>query len=113
MVSIPKINISSNIKTIKKVAGTIPAEIKTTGKYYTSHAKDGWEIGTRLSKQKQLSKTQSFIAKIKGVFATTKIKQEHIPTILGGIGTVTPLPGGSIIGYGLGKVINKLIKVFR
>lgn len=116
MAKVPKVNfnsVTSNAYKVKKVASNITGEIKSTGHYYRGNFLYGWEAASRLSKIKKHNKLQSLICKLYGATSKTKIKNEHIPTILGGIGAVSPIPGGSILGYGIGKIVNKLIKYFK
>ncbi len=98
---------------IKSISSNITGDIKNTGKYYKGNFLYGWESASRLSRIKKYNSSKSFIYKIIGAISKTKVKNEHIPTILGGVGAISPLPGGTILGYGIGKVISKLIKSFK
>lgn len=113
MPTIPKINISGTVRKAKQVASNIPHEIKATGQYYGDNFKDGWNAGSRLSKIKNSNKVKTFITKMFGALSKTKVKQEHVPTILGSIGLFTPIPGASVFGYTVGVILNKLIKLFK
>lgn len=116
MVRVPKVSRNYLVPNLKKVtnsAKNIAGEIKGTGKYYKNNFQTGWQEGARLSKIKKHNQVRSCADKFVGGLSKTKVKQEHIPMILGGIGTVTPVPGGSILGYGLGKLITKLLKYIR
>ena len=116
MVSVSKISrnyVVPNLKKMTNSAKNIAGEIKGTSKYYKNNFKTGWQSGARLSKIKKHNQVRAYADKFIGGFSKTKVKQEHIPTILGGIGAVSPVPGGSIVGYGLGKLITKVLKVFK
>ena len=116
MSKIPKVNlnsVTSNAYKVKKVASNITGEIKSTGHYYRGNFLNGWESASRLSKIKKHNKLQSLVCKFWGGLSKTKVKNEHIPTNLGGIGAVSPIPGGSIVGYGLGKLISSIIKKIK
>ncbi len=116
MVSVSKISrnyVVPNLKKMTNSAKNIAGEIKGTGKYYKNNFKTGWQTGTRLSKIKKHNQLRSCADKFVGGFSKTKVKQEHIPMILGGIGAVSPIPGGSIVGYGVGKLITKMLKAFK
>ena len=111
---VPRINVSTSMKTIKNTAKAVSSDIKSTTKYYKSNAKQGWQTGKRLSEIRQYGKTRSFLTGISGSVAKTKIRNQDIfPAVLAGVGTVSPLPGGSIIGYQLGRLINKLFKLAK
>lgn len=108
---VPRINVSTSMKTIKNTAKNVSAEIKTTTSYYKTNAKQGWQNGKKLSKIRKYGKTKSFLTGLRGSVAKTKIRNQDIfPAVLAGLGTISPLPGGSIVGYQLGRLINKLFK---
>ncbi len=113
MVSIPKISLNGllpNVKKIKNSAKNIAGEIKGTGKYYKNNFQTGWQSGARFSQIKKHNQIRSCADRFIGGVSKTKIKKEHIPMILGGIGAITPIPGGSILCYGIGKIVTKILK---
>ena len=90
---VPRINVSTSMKTIKNTA------------------KQGWQNGKKLSKIRKYGKTKSFLTGLRGSVAKTKIRNQDIfPAVFAGLGTVSPLPGGTIVGFQLGKLFNKLFK---
>lgn len=113
MVSFPKVNVRTGIQTAKKTVGAIQSEMKSTGRYYRDNAQVGWKMGKRLSNIKGYGNTKSFIAQLRGVIAKTNMRKEDIPIFLAGVGTVSPLPGGSVLGYGIGKAINHVLKMIK
>lgn len=116
MVRVPNVSRNYLVPNLKKVtnsAKNIAGEIKVTGKYYKNNFQTGWQTGSRLSKIKKHNQFRSCADRFVGGLSKTKFKQEHIPMILGGIGTVTPVPAGTILGYGLGKMITKVLKHFK
>lgn len=106
-------NLKPNVKQVKKMASKITGEIKNTAVYYKGNFMTGWNTADRLSKIKKYNSAKRFFYKFYNAFAKTKIKNEHIPTILGSVGLATPLPGASLLGYGLGKIITSIIKKIK
>lgn len=106
-----RINISTSMKTIKNTAKAIRSDVESTSRYYKSNAKQGWQNGKRLSGIRRYGKTKSFMTELHGTIAKTKIRgQDILPAILAGVGTATPIPGGGVVGYQFGRLINKLFK---
>lgn len=99
--------ISFSYKNLVKVK----KEVGSTLGYYSGAAKQGWLNGGRLADIRQLNSVVTFSTKIKGVgnkLKKTEFRKEDLPAILGSIGTVTPLPLGTFVRYGVGKLINIL-----
>ena len=116
MVNITKVTsnyVVKNVNRISHMSGSITGEMKNTGKYYYNTAMNAWQTAGRLSDIKHFSPTKKFVLKIANTLAKTKVKQEHLPTLLGGVGTFSPIPGGTILGYALGKAINSVTKFIK
>ncbi len=105
--------LNKNIQRAKQASRIVSCNVKNTAKYYNNNFSTGWQTGERLAKIRQYNSTKLLGTKIIGAISKTKIKQEHLPAILGGIGLITPVPGASLIGFGLGKLINKLSKFIK
>lgn len=93
---------SKNLSKVKKEVGSALG-------YYGGAVKQGWMNGERLADMRRLNSIGTFSTKVKGVgnkLKKTEFRTEDLPAILGSIGTVTPLPLGTFVGYGVGKLIN-------
>ena len=101
------------VEQAKKLSSQVTTDVKTTAQYYKNNVQRGWEIGNRVAKVQNLNSGKAFYSKVKGAITRTKVKKEHLPAILGGVGFASPLPGGSVIGFGIGKAINYLSKYFK
>ena len=108
---VPGINVSTSMNTIKNTAKAISSDLKSTTRYYKANATQGWQTGKRLSEIRGYGKTKSFLIGLSGSVAKTKVRNKDIlPAVFAGLGTVSPLPGGTIVGFQLGKLFNKLFK---
>lgn len=108
---VPGINVSISMNTIKNTAKAISSDINTTTRHYRANATQGWQNGKRLSEIRGYGKTKSFLTRLGGSIAKTKVRnQDILPAVFAGLGTVSPLPGGTIVGFQLGKLFNKLFK---
>ena len=116
MLNIPKVTVgyvTKNIDKARQLSSNITSEIRSTGKYYYGNAALGWQTAGRLSDIKHFSSVKKLSLRIANTLSKTKVKQDHIPTILGGIGAISPVPGGCVIGYALGKFINWGVKLIK
>ena len=113
MVSIrPVVNVMNNgVKIAKKATKGVTNEVMTTKSHYKNNFKEGWEIGGRVARIKNQNKINTFFSKFINGIKKTSVKKEHLPGILGAIGLITPIPGGSILGYGIGKLFNTFKKL--
>lgn len=76
---------------------------KTQQQQLTQGVKEGIEKGRRLSLQQQRGTIKTAQAKLVG------IKRALPPELwYGFLGTISPVPGGTIIGIGLGRLIKVL-----
>lgn len=97
----------NNVKMVKN-------DVKDTAMYLGNNAKVGWRAGRIHSKQHKKCQFNAFWTKLWGATKNTKVRAKDLPAIMGGAGIVCiPLPGGEMIGYGLGKGINALMKCLR
>lgn len=95
--------ISSGVKTVSK-------DISSTKSYLLDNARSGWSYGRQVSKKKDLSTVEGLYTKTKFAVKQTKLRKQDLPAVAGLIGAFSPIPGGSLIGYGLGKLIQFLRK---
>ncbi len=93
----------------KNIRGDLGSSIK----HYKTNAQNGWQIGKRLSQVKHMSKYKSFYTKIYSSIAKTRFRKEDIPALMGGIGAISPLPGGTVLGYVIGKILHRCLKIFK
>ncbi len=105
--------LTKHIQRAKRAGAAISEDVKKTVKYYNNNFNDGWRAGGRLGKIRQYNSTRCLGTKIIGAVSNTRVKKEHLPAILGGIGFMTPIPGASLIGFGLGKLINRVAKFIK
>lgn len=102
MVSIPKISIPKYSQ--------IKQNIATTKKYYIQSAKNGWQEGKHIAQINHYGKPRTLYIKTKKSIANTVGKVEELPKVLTVIGACSPIPGGFVIGYGVGKAIELIAK---
>lgn len=75
-------------------------------------------IGSEYSNIRHAYKTGKRYARINnknslytGIKAVKK-KVGYIPTVGAALGTCTPIPGGTVIGYSGGKILQKVLSIF-
>lgn len=91
--------VPKSTKTVKEIVGVA----KTQKQQLSSGIKEGIEKGRRLSAQQQRGKLKTAQAQLIG------IKRALPPELwYGFLGTISPVPGGTIIGIGLGRLIKVL-----
>lgn len=80
-------------------------------RYYKNNAKLGWQTGKRLSAIKKYRMPKSNWLKVYAACLKTKVRAKDLPpAILGAAGAITPIPGASIVGFGIGTIIPKIFK---
>ncbi len=104
---------SKHMQRVKQAGVKVSYDVKNTIKYYNNNFNNGWQIGKRLGEIKHYNAPQKLGTKLLGAASKTKVKKEHLPALLGGIGLLTPLPGGSLLGFSIGKLINRLAKLIK
>lgn len=93
--------IPQSTKTVKNIVGVV----KTQQRQLTQGIKDGIEQGRRLSLLQQRGTIKTAQAKFMG------IKRALPPELwYGFLGAISPLPGGTVIGIGVGRLIKILKK---
>ncbi len=102
--------VSSSVKSLSRGARSVTKEISATKSYLSTSAKNGWACGQRLSNIKGLTPVEGFYTKTKGAIRQTKVRKQDLPALGGLIGTISPFPGGTVIGYGIGKLLQFLKK---
>ncbi len=105
--------VSNNKKSLSKATKNITGEMKSVSKHYYNSAKNGWNIGARLSEMKKMSPVDSFVTKVKGASKKTNVREKDLPLLLGGAGLFAPIPGGPIVGFGIGHAINAVKKLIK
>lgn len=93
----------------------ISREVTECGKNLHSGIKDGINLGQRFSSAKKINQPpQKTLACIAGIRRKTKIRKKDIAPLMGAVGTFTPIPGGTILGYCAGKILtnNFFSKIF-
>ena len=65
-----------------------------------------YNIGKELANINGSSKIQTIT---KSIVRNTKVTKQDIPALAALFGTFTPIPGGSVIGYALARVIGKIL----
>lgn len=98
---------------IKKQTCTAKSDIIRSAHYYKYNFKNGWEAGGRVARLKGKKPLAALLTKVYGSLSKTKVRQEDIPAILGGVGLMTPIPAASIGGYVLGKLLNMFLKILK
>jgi len=68
---------------------------------------NNYKIGKRLSERKGYSTIPTVTGSI---IKKTKIGSSEMPPLIAVIGMLSPLPGGTVIGYFIGKLIAKFAK---
>ena len=103
---IKKIQVSNitthSTNTIKSIANTA----STKQKQLMQNVKDGIEKGRRLSVLQHRGTIKAVQAKLIGIKRTLPPELWY-----GFLGTFTPIPGGTILGIGVGKLIKVLKKI--
>ena len=71
-----------------------------------SQLTNNYQIGKRLAQKDGYSTIPTITGSI---FKKTKITKDEVPSLAALIGTFTPIPGGSVIGYLLARIATKII----
>lgn len=98
---------------VRRQAISAKQEIVSGKNYYHYNLKNGWHTGKRLAKLKNQNPLRALCTKIYASVTKAKIRQKDIPAILGTVGLFSPVPAASVVGFGLGKLINKCLKIFN
>lgn len=94
---------------VKRQASAATHEIADGKKYYSYNLKNGWQIGKRLAKQQDYNPLRAFYTRLYSSAVKAKVRRKDIiPAFLGSVGFLVPFPAASVIGFALGKVINKV-----
>ena len=96
----------------KTQSKALRSEFKDFVHYYKDNASVGWHDGKRLSQIRDYGKTKSYLVKLYAAISKTKIRAKDVPpAILGAAGAMTPIPGASLVGFGIGTAIPKVFKI--
>lgn len=107
-------HIPSCCKYVKRQASAAKQEIAEGKDYYSHNLKNGWQIGNRLAKQQGYSSARAFYTRLYGSAVKAKVRRKDIiPAFLGSVGFIVPFPAASVIGFALGKVINKVFSCIK
>jgi len=100
-------------KYVQRQAVSAKQEVQGGAAYYRYNLKAGWQVGKRLAHSQNQNVLRAAWTKIYASLVKSKVRQKDIPALLGGVGLIVPVPAGSVAGYFLGKIINKVISKFR
>ena len=94
-------------------SGAVKNEMRGSVNFYRENAKYGWQQGKRLAQIKQYDKFQTTFLKLYASLLKTRVRAKDLPAIMGGLGAISPFPGGTIAGFISGKLIYGIIKKFK
>ena len=106
-----KIQLSHTTK--RKIApyrNSVKRDIRETYRYYSRNAIEGWNNGRRYAQSRNYGVTPAFFIKSVCAVANTRIRGKDVLPLFGcGIFSVSnPFIGMGLVGFALGKSINKL-----
>ena len=106
-----KIRLSQTTK--RKIApyrNSVKRDIRETYRYYSRNAIDGWNNGRMYAQSRNYGVASEFFIKSAGAVTNTKIRGKDVLPLLGcGIFSISnPFIGMGLVGFALGKSINKL-----
>lgn len=96
------------IKQSINLSSTIKKDIYCTKNNILTNFKHGYQIGKNYSNKKDFSKLQTIFVSNKCAIKKLKITKNDYPAIGAFLGTCSPIPGGTAIGYTLGKFCSKI-----
>lgn len=96
MVSVPKISVIKQNLALKK-------------QLYKQNIKMGWQEGKRIATENHYGKARTIYTETKKSIVKTATLKE-LPGVLTVAGACTPIPGGFVVGYILGKAIQLIAK---
>lgn len=81
-------------------------EMMTSVRGIKSQVTNNYKVGARLAEIKGYQKLPTVT---NSIFSRTKITKKQLPAAMALLGTVSPIPGGTVLGYTFGKIIKKFL----
>ena len=106
-----KIRLSQTTKRrIAPYRNSVKRDIRETCRYYSKNAAKGWHKGENVVNEQECGLAPAFFVKALYAMANTRIRCKDVLPLLGcGIFSISnPLIGTGLIGFALGKLINKI-----
>ena len=109
-----------SIKRISSIASRcMPADVKTTTRKLTGAAKSGYNIGKRCNRVNNngiFKSAETTAISVKRELGELKFTQDEMPALIAALTYLIPVPSPipiTPIVYGIGKVVNKILKKLK
>ena len=96
------------------IRNAVKRDIKETAVFYSNNAKRGWQAGQVYLNEKDCGAAVGLLVKTVSAAAHTRLRGKDVLPLLGcGLFTFSnPFIGMGLVGYALGKSVNKFISKF-